>query len=99
LHIALSRLAQRRQEASAVPAGESLSPREREILGWMCLGKSNIEIATILGISFWTVKIHVRNLMKKLMVCNRSQAVARAITLGIIPARSRLPEPEVSEIA
>lgn len=99
LHIALTRLAQRQQEAPvAGPAGESLSPREREILGWMCLGKSNIEIATILGISFWTVKIHVSNLMKKLMVCNRSQAVARAITLGIIPAHTQLPVPEASKV-
>jgi DNA-binding CsgD family transcriptional regulator len=61
-----------------------LSAREKEMLDWICYGKSNQEIAGIIGISHWTVKVHVRNLMTKLDVTSRSQAVAKAYRLGII---------------
>ncbi len=85
LHCALSRLAFRSQAGSVdAQAGAILSVREREVLGWICLGKSNLEIATLLGISFWTVKIHVSNLLRKLGVANRSQAVARAAALDLV---------------
>ena len=61
-----------------------LTQREHEVLKWICGGKSNAEMASILGISAWTVKIHVSNLMTKLVAPTRSHAVAKAISCGLI---------------
>lgn len=65
----------------------AITQREREVLAWISAGKSNAEIAIIMGISPWTVKIHVANMYKKLNVCSRGQAVAKAITLQLIEIR------------
>ena len=54
-----------------------LSDRESEILGWVCSGKTNIEIGLILDLSVFTVKNHLKRIFKKLDVVNRSQAVAK----------------------
>ncbi len=64
--------------------GEILSGRETEILHWISIGKTNGEIGTILGISEFTVKNHVQNILGKLSVRNRLQAVHRAVSLGVI---------------
>jgi DNA-binding CsgD family transcriptional regulator len=61
-----------------------LTQRELEVLAWISAGKSNPETAIIMGISPWTVKIHVANIYKKLDVCSRGQAVARAISLRLL---------------
>jgi transcriptional regulator EpsA len=67
------------------PMDESvLSPRELEVLSFVCRGKTNYEISRILEISPWTIKIHVKNLMTKLDVSTRSHAVAKAMRYGII---------------
>lgn len=62
----------------------SLSPREREVLQWVAAGKSSWDIGMILGISSWTVKVHIRHAMRKLNVFTRSHAVAKAMQLGLI---------------
>ncbi len=80
LHIILARIFRHASHAASV----QLSSREKEMLNWICTGKSNLEIAGIIGISPWTVKIHVRNLMAKLDVSSRSQAVAKAFELGLL---------------
>src|SRR5487761_2733486 len=54
-----------------------LSDRESEIMGWVCSGKTNVEIGLILDISSFTVKNHLQRIFKKLNVVNRSQAVAK----------------------
>ena len=54
-----------------------LSDRESEIMGWVCSGKTNIEIGLILNISVFTVRNHLQRIFKKLDVVNRSQAVAK----------------------
>jgi transcriptional regulator EpsA len=54
-----------------------LSAREAEIVRWVCLGKTNIEIGMILGISAFTVKNHLQRIFRKLDVSNRAQAVAK----------------------
>lgn len=54
-----------------------LSTREIEILEWVRMGKTNSEIASILGISIYTVKNHLRHIFKKLDVYNRVQAVSK----------------------
>lgn len=52
----------------------SLTPRQREVCHWICEGKRDREIATILGISYRTVTVHVRAILKKLGVENRTSA-------------------------
>ena len=54
-----------------------LSDRESQIMGWVCSGKTNVEIGLILDISSFTVKNHLQHIFKKLDVVNRSQAVAK----------------------
>jgi transcriptional regulator EpsA len=68
------------------PVGTSITVREREILKWIYLGKSNIEIGAILGISPLTVKNHVQKILRKLDVLNRTQAVGKALALRILSA-------------
>jgi len=75
------------KQAHATPlvgCGDLITPREREVLTWITAGKSNPETAIIMGISQWTVKIHVANLYKKLGVSGRGQVVAKAISLRLI---------------
>ncbi len=60
-----------------------LTPREAEILLWVARGKTNPEIATILGIGLTTVKKHLESTFAKLGVENRTAAAALALeTLG-----------------
>ncbi|EGK14806.1 response regulator [Kroppenstedtia eburnea] len=58
---------------------DSLTPRELDVLNLMVKGLSNKEIAEQLFISDKTVKIHVSNILKKLRVKSRSQAIIYAI--------------------
>jgi diguanylate cyclase (GGDEF)-like protein len=62
----------------------SLTPKELEVLKWVQEGKTNDEIATIIGNSKWTVKFHLKNVMKKLSVTTRAQAVSQAIGEGML---------------
>ncbi|MGD8623565.1 MAG: LuxR C-terminal-related transcriptional regulator [Anaerolineae bacterium] len=64
---------------------EPLSERELEVLQLVAEGLTNQEIATRLYLSLNTVKAHTRNIYGKLAVHNRTQAVAKARTLGILP--------------
>jgi transcriptional regulator EpsA len=88
LHLAWLRTQVNRPVAEgfgAAPAnGPVLTPREQEILKWIHLGKSNMEIGTILGISPLTVKNHVQKILRKLNVQNRAQAVGRGLALRIL---------------
>jgi len=61
-----------------------LTRREQEVLKWVYLGKSNIEIGIILGISPLTVKNHVQEILRRLDVQNRTQAVGKAFNLRIL---------------
>jgi len=62
----------------------TITTREREILKWIYLGKSNFEIGAILNISPLTVKNHVQKILRKLNVVNRAQAVGKALELRIL---------------
>jgi len=64
---------------------EPLSDREIEILQLIADGLTNQEIASRLIISSHTVKAHTRNIYGKLDAHNRTQAVAKARALGILP--------------
>jgi two-component system, NarL family, response regulator len=61
-----------------------LTPRELEVLNLIVKGNSNKEIGTALGIAEGTVKIHVNNLLGKLGVADRTQAVTEALKRGIV---------------
>lgn len=69
------------------PAGDTLSPREVEILRLIVKGLSNHEIAAALNISYGTVKWHVNMILSRLDVHDRTQAALAAINRGIIEAR------------
>jgi DNA-binding NarL/FixJ family response regulator len=56
-----------------------VTEREAEVLLWLAQGKTNEDIATILGISIQTVKKHVGSILIALGVENRSAATLRAI--------------------
>lgn len=56
-----------------------LSPREREIIGWLCQGKSGSDIATILGVASPTVTTHIQRIYAKLEVHDRVTACAKAM--------------------
>lgn len=62
---------------------DSLSPREREILGHLAKGSSNKEIARTLAVAESTVKIHVQHILRKLNLNSRVQAAVWAIEHGI----------------
>jgi LuxR family maltose regulon positive regulatory protein len=63
---------------------EPLSDREIEVLQLIAEGLTNQEIATRLYLSLHTVKVHAHNIYAKLGVKNRTQAVAKGKTLGIL---------------
>ena len=69
--------------AERIPCPE-LSPREMEILRMIANGQSNRDIATQLGISEGTVRVHASNVFAKLGCSDRAQAVAVAFHRGII---------------
>lgn len=63
--------------------GYTLSKREREVLERMVRGMSNTEIGADLHIQLGTVKAHVSNILRKLDVADRTQAVVKAIREGL----------------
>ena len=74
-----------RLRQSGQPVVEPLSQRELEVLHLVALGKTNQEIAHQLIVSRGTVKAHTASIYRKLNVVNRTEAVARARQLGILP--------------
>ena len=64
---------------------EPLSRRELDVLLSMALGNTNQEIARQLIVAPGTVKAHTASIYRKLDVANRTEAVARARQLGILP--------------
>lgn len=78
----------------AMPNGEELSEREREILRLVATGVSNKEIAQALSISPNTVKVHMRNIFAKIEVVSRTEATLYALKTGLITS----PAPPVEEL-
>jgi LuxR family maltose regulon positive regulatory protein len=73
-----------RSRRGRVPGLEPLSEREVEVLELVATGRSNAEIAGELYLSVGTVKAHIHHIFGKLLVRNRSQAVARARELRLL---------------
>ncbi len=66
--------------------GWDLSRRQVEILNWIADGKSNDDIALILGISTHTVNYHIQQILDKTGTQNRHNAAMSALAAGVIPA-------------
>jgi LuxR family maltose regulon positive regulatory protein len=82
----LAGAASQRRAATAAPGlAEPLTGRELEVLRLLAAGKSNQRIAHDLVVALDTVKKHVSHVLGKLGAANRTEAVARARQLGLIP--------------
>ena len=84
-HVA-ARLAQELHGASAGTRWlyDTLSEREREVLGLIATGLTNAQIAERLVISERTVKSHVNNILSKLQLADRTQAAIFAWREGVV---------------
>ncbi len=69
--------------AQSKPADFGLSKRQAEVLGLMVRGKSNRDIAALLGLTEGTVKIHLTAIFKVLGVASRTQAMVVVARRGI----------------
>jgi LuxR family transcriptional regulator, maltose regulon positive regulatory protein len=75
----------RRAAAALAGMAEPLTDREVEVLRLLAAGRSNQRIAHELVVALDTVKKHVTHVLGKLGAANRTEAVARARQLGLIP--------------
>ncbi|MGF6488394.1 response regulator [Pseudomonas frederiksbergensis] len=78
----LRRLTER--NASGAAPAETLTARERQVLGLVASGFSNREIGVELGITTGTAKAHVERVIGKLGAADRTQAAVRGMTLGLV---------------
>ncbi len=74
----------RRGKPSAPPLVEPLTDREHQVLKWVGQGASNREIAQRLSLTEGTVRTHVHNILGKLGLINRNQAILYAVSQGIV---------------
>ena len=68
---------------AALVSDAALTSREREMLGLLGQGLSNLTIAQTLGLSELTVRTHVSNILGKLNLDNRTQAALYALRHGL----------------
>jgi len=73
-----------RETAAAVGRRAEVSKRELSVLIHVAAGKSNKQIGKLLGISAQTVRNHMSRIFAKLGVSNRTEAVMRAVRLGLL---------------
>jgi two-component system NarL family response regulator len=71
--------------APAVHAGSELTARQREILGLIADGFSYKEVGAALNLSENTIKYHMGDILRRLHLKNREQAVAYALRSGLTP--------------
>jgi len=77
-----------RHTLDAETGAETLSAREVEVLRLVAHGASNPQIAEALCITVNTVKVHLRNILDKLQLENRTQAAAYAVQSGLVSSLS-----------
>ena len=70
---------------TAAQTSLGISDREYEVLQHLAAGRSNKEIAAKLALSPNTVKTHIARLYEKLEAARRTEAIAKARELGLIP--------------
>lgn len=81
--IAMKVLLEIKQSSGRAPVLEPLTVREMQVLGFLALGMTNSEIAAHLSVSVRTVTTHVRTILDKLHLANRTQAALYAREKGI----------------
>jgi len=81
--VALKLVREISQPSDLPPAEHPLTEREVDVLELVAQGLSNQEIADQLVISEWTVRTHVRNILGKLHLANRTQAALYALREGL----------------
>ena len=84
LHVALKRVLT--NEVVKKIDASKLSLREVQVIQLLQNGKTNKQMALVLGISEHTVRNHMRNAFEKLKVKNRAQAVVKAVEQGLVQA-------------
>jgi DNA-binding NarL/FixJ family response regulator len=73
-----------KKPSAGTVVGQPLSERERQVVEHVANGLSNQEIADRLFVSVETVKTHMRRIMDKLAVSDRTQAAVKAMKQGIL---------------
>jgi len=69
---------------SKVPDHERLTPRESEVLTYLSKGFTIKEIASLMGIKWFTVNDHIKSIYKKLNVSSRAEAAVLATKQGLV---------------
>ena len=77
-------MAHARENTPQADAGSLLTNRETDVLDLLRQGLENKKIARELGLSQGTVRNHISSILQKLEVTNRTQAVIRALHLGLL---------------
>ncbi|NOZ11097.1 MAG: response regulator transcription factor [Gammaproteobacteria bacterium] len=90
---ALTRIVQGKPKKQDIPSTpiSNLTPRELEILKHLAEGKSNKVIAKELGITYGTVKLHVKAILRKLNATSRVQAAVMAVHQGLSRSQKHNP--------
>jgi transcriptional regulator EpsA len=85
MHVVLLRVLHKtRTHPAALNSNRKLTPREHEVLRWVCKGKTSTEIASILGVKPNTTRNQIQNILVKLRVNTRAQAAAKAVREGLV---------------
>jgi len=82
--VARTAMAEGGAEAREADPYESLTDREKQVLKLVAEGKSNKEVAVLLGVSVKTAMSHREHVMEKLGLHNRTELVRYALKLGVI---------------
>ena len=79
------------QSSRPIPLGrgdpldhERLTPRESEVLTYLSKGFTIKEIASLMGIKWFTVNDHIKSIYKKLNVSSRAEAAVLATKQGLV---------------
>ncbi len=83
---------QRRTDGELAQRVERLTPRELEILQRVAAGEASVGIASELGMSRHTLRTHIQNVLTKLGVHSKTDAVVAALRFGKITTNDKLPE-------
>ncbi len=78
-----------RQEDNRAAHKEGLTDREKEVLRLVAEGSTNRDIADKLNVTENTIKYHLKNILEKLHLRNRAQAVAYAMQTGLVKKTKR----------
>ncbi len=89
--------AKRRNRHGDPQPSRLLTPRQHEILLLMAQGMQNKDIASELDMLEGTVKVHVKSILQRLGVNNRTHAVVTGLRKGLVPTSLILPDRETCE--